>query len=59
MPCPLSGPHQCLQLLPSPRRGARDFLRLATQRKEHVPAACRRAIHVQRVAALRDMLAIA
>jgi hypothetical protein len=28
-------------------------------RKEHVPAACRRAIHVQRVAALRDMLAVA
>ena len=37
----------------------RDFLRPATQRKEHVPAARRRAIHVQRVAALRDMLAVA
>jgi putative transposase len=37
----------------------RDFFRPATRRKEHVPAARRRAIHVQRVAALRDMLAIA
>ena len=37
----------------------RDFLRPATRRKEHVPAARRRAIHVQRVAALRDMLAVA
>ncbi len=37
----------------------RDFLRPATRRKEHVPAAHRRAIHVQRVAALRDMLAVA
>ena len=36
----------------------RDFLRPATRRKEHVPAARRRAIHVQRVAALRDMLAV-
>jgi putative transposase len=38
---------------------ARDFLRPATRRKEHVPAARRRAIHVQRVAALRDLLAVA
>jgi putative transposase len=37
----------------------RDFFRPATRRKEHVPAARRRAIHVQRVAALRDMLAVA
>lgn len=37
----------------------RNFLRPATKRKQHVPAARRRAIHVQRVAALRDMLAIA
>lgn len=37
----------------------RNFLRPATRRKQHVPAARRRAIHVQRVAALRDMLAIA
>jgi putative transposase len=37
----------------------RDILRLANRRKEHVPAARRRAIHVQRVAALRDMLAVA
>jgi putative transposase len=37
----------------------RDFLCLATRRKEPVPAARRRAIHVQRVAALRDMLAVA
>ncbi|WP_084165291.1 DDE-type integrase/transposase/recombinase [Skermanella stibiiresistens] len=37
----------------------RDFLRPATRRKEHVPAARRRAIYVQRVAALRDMLAVA
>ncbi|HYF90143.1 IS6 family transposase [Azospirillum sp.] len=37
----------------------RDFLRPATKRKQHVPAARRRAIHVQRVAALRDMLAVA
>ena len=37
----------------------RDFLRPATRRKEPVPAARRRAIHVQRVAALRDMLAVA
>ncbi|EWY35939.1 hypothetical protein N825_32075 [Skermanella stibiiresistens SB22] len=36
----------------------RDFLRPGTRRKEHVPAARRRAIHVQRVAALRDMLAV-
>lgn len=37
----------------------RNFLRPATRRKQHVPAARRRAIHVQRIAALRDMLAIA
>jgi putative transposase len=37
----------------------RNFFRPATRRKEHVPAACRRAIYVQRVAALRDMLAVA
>ena len=37
----------------------RDFLRPATRRKEHVPATRRRAIFVQRVAALRDMLAVA
>ena len=37
----------------------RDFFRPATRRKEHVPAARQRAIHVQRVAALRDMLAVA
>ncbi len=37
----------------------RDFLRPAARRKQHVPAARRRAIHVQRVAALRDMLAAA
>lgn len=37
----------------------RNFLRPATQRKQHVPAARRRVIHVQRVAALRDMLAAA
>ena len=37
----------------------RDFFRPATRRKEHVPAARRRATYVQRVAALRDMLAVA
>jgi putative transposase len=37
----------------------RDFLRPAPRRKEHMSAARRRAIHVQRVAALRDMLAVA
>ena len=37
----------------------RDFFRPATRRKEHVPAARQRAIYVQRVAALRDMLAVA
>ncbi len=37
----------------------RNFLRTATRRKQHVPTARRRAIHVQRVAALRDMLAVA
>ena len=37
----------------------RNFLRPATRRKQHVPAARRRAIHVQRIAALRDMLAVA
>lgn len=37
----------------------RNFLRPATRRKQHVSAARRRAIHVQRVAALRDMIAIA
>jgi putative transposase len=37
----------------------RDFLRPAIRRREHVSAARRRAIHVQRVAALRDMLAVA
>ncbi|EWY40714.1 hypothetical protein N825_32830 [Skermanella stibiiresistens SB22] len=37
----------------------RDFLRPATRRKEHASAARRRAIHVQRVAALRDVLAVA
>ena len=37
----------------------RNFLRPATRRNQHVPAAQRRAIHAQRVAALRDMLAIA
>ncbi|MGF7212781.1 hypothetical protein GGE65_007416 [Skermanella aerolata] len=36
----------------------RDFLRPATRRKEHVPAAQRRAIYVQRITALRDMLAV-
>jgi len=36
-----------------------NFLRPATKRKQHVLAARRRAIHVQRVAALRDMLAVA
>ena len=33
--------------------------RPAARRNQHVPAAQRRAIHSQRVAALRDMLAIA
>ncbi len=37
----------------------RDFLRPTTRRKQHVPAARRRAIHVRRVAALPDMLAVA
>ncbi|GLR77432.1 IS6 family transposase (plasmid) [Azospirillum oryzae] len=37
----------------------RSFLRPATRRKQHIPAARRRAIHVQRVAALRDMIAVA
>ncbi|WP_406567481.1 DDE-type integrase/transposase/recombinase [Azospirillum canadense] len=37
----------------------RNVLRPATRRKQHVLAARRRAIHVQRVAALRDMLAVA
>jgi putative transposase len=37
----------------------RNFFRPATRRKEDVPAARRRAIYVQRVAALRDMLAVA
>jgi len=37
----------------------RNFLRPATRRKQHVPAARRRATHVQRVAALRDMIAVA
>ena len=41
----------------------RDFLRPATRRKEHVPAARRRAIQVQREqrirCSLRDMLAVA
>lgn len=37
----------------------RSFLRPATRRKQHVPAARRRAIHVQRIAALRDMIAVA
>ncbi len=37
----------------------RDFLRPANRRREHVSAARRQAIHVQRVAALRDMLAVA
>ncbi|WP_286192305.1 IS6 family transposase [Roseomonas genomospecies 6] len=37
----------------------RNFLRPSTRRRQHVPAARRRAIHVQRVAALRDMLAVA
>ncbi|WP_376967755.1 IS6 family transposase (plasmid) [Azospirillum sp. A26] len=37
----------------------RNFLRPATRRNQHIPAARRRAIHVQRVAALRDMLAVA
>jgi transposase-like protein len=36
----------------------RNFLRPATRRNQRVPAAQRRAIHVQRVAALRDMVAI-
>ena len=36
-----------------------DFLRPATRRKEPVPAARRREIHVQKVAALRNMLAVA
>jgi hypothetical protein len=41
----------------------RNFLRPATRRKQHVPAARRRAIHVQREqrirCSLRDMLAVA
>lgn len=37
----------------------RNFLRPATGRNQHVPVAQRRAIHAERVAALRDMLAIA
>jgi|SRR4051812_41689794 putative transposase len=37
----------------------RDFLQPATRRKEHVPAARRWVIHVQIVAAPRDMLAAA
>ncbi len=37
----------------------RNFLRPTTRRKQHVPAARRRAIHVQRVTALRDMLTVA
>ncbi|WP_286192306.1 IS6 family transposase [Roseomonas genomospecies 6] len=36
----------------------RNFLRPATRRKQHVPAARRRAIHVQRIAALRDMIPV-
>jgi hypothetical protein len=35
-----------------------NFLRPATWRKQHAPAARGRAIHVQRIATLRDMLAI-
>jgi len=37
----------------------RNFLRPATRRNQPVPAAQRRAIHVQRFAVLRDMLTIA
>lgn len=37
----------------------RNFPRPATRRNQHIPVAQRPAIHVQRVAALRDMLAIA
>lgn len=37
----------------------RNFLRPATRRKQHVPKARRRAIHVQRVAALRDIITVA
>ena len=37
----------------------RNFLRPTARRNQHVPAARRRAIHVQRVTALRDMLAVA
>jgi putative transposase len=36
-----------------------NFLRLISKCKEPVSAACRRAIHVHRVAALRDSLAVA
>lgn len=37
----------------------RNFLRPAIQLKQHVKAARWRAIHVQRIAALRDMIAVA
>jgi len=41
------------------RDEVRNFLRAATRRNQYVPAAERRAIHVQKVAAMRDMLTVA
>ncbi|CAO3455115.1 Mobile element protein [Azospirillum largimobile] len=37
----------------------RNFLCPATRHNQHIPEAQRRAIHVQQVAALRDMIAAA
>jgi hypothetical protein len=37
----------------------RNFLRLATYINQPISLACRRVIHVQRVAALRDLISIA
>ncbi|MBF5095618.1 hypothetical protein F1643_15455 [Azospirillum sp. INR13] len=39
--------------------GLRKAWRGSTRRNQHVSAAQQRAIHIQRVAALRDMLAVA
>ena len=52
-------PMRGFQAHTSTARFCRALLRPATKRKQHVPAAQRRAIHIQRVAALRDMLAAA
>lgn len=57
--CVASSPHSVQLVFVGLTMRCATFLRPAIRRGQHVPASKRRVIHVQRVAALRNMLAIA